>query len=45
VEWDKDFGNKISVFDLNNDGYPEIVGELSDLSLRIFDAYTQREVW
>jgi hypothetical protein len=45
VEWDKPFGDKISVFDMNNDGYPEIVGELPDFSLRIFDAYTQREVW
>ena len=45
VEWDKHFGDKISVYDVNNDGYPEIIGELPDLSLRIFDAYTQREFW
>jgi hypothetical protein len=45
TEWDKHFGDRIEVFDMNNDGYPEIVGELSDYSLRIFDAYTEREVW
>ena len=45
VEWDKHFGERISVYDINNDGYPEIIGELPDLSLRIFDAYTQREFW
>jgi hypothetical protein len=45
VEWDKPFGERIMVCDMNNDGYPEIVGEFSDYSLRIFDVYAEREVW
>ncbi len=44
-EWRKPFGDRIMVFDMNNDGYPEIIGEFSDYSLRIFDVYAQREVW
>ncbi|UCF04870.1 MAG: hypothetical protein JSV33_13245 [bacterium] len=43
--WDQPFGERIMVFDMNNDGYPEIIGEFSDYSLRIFDIYAQREVW
>jgi hypothetical protein len=45
LEWDKLFGERIMVFDMNNDGYPEVIGEFSDYSLRIFDIYAQREVW
>lgn len=45
LEWDKSFGERISTFDLNNDGIPEVIGEFSDYSLRIFDVYSQREVW
>jgi len=45
VEWDKPFGDRILLFDMNNDGYPEIIGEFSDYSLRIFDVYARREVW
>lgn len=45
IEWDKPFGERISTFDINNDGYPEVIGEFSDYSLRIFDVYAQREVW
>jgi hypothetical protein len=45
VEWDKSFGDRIIVCDMNNDGYPEIIGEFSDYALRIFDVYSQREVW
>ena len=45
VEWDKPFGERIMVCDMNNDGYPEVVGEFSDYSLRIFDVYAEREVW
>ncbi|OQX84707.1 MAG: hypothetical protein B6D63_03980 [Candidatus Latescibacteria bacterium 4484_7] len=44
-EWGKPFGDRIITFDMNNDGYPEIIGEFADYSLRIFDVYTQREVW
>ena len=45
LEWDKPFGERISTFDFNNDGIPEVIGEFSDYSLRIFDVYSQREVW
>lgn len=45
LEWDKPFGERLSVFDLNSDGIPEIIGEFPDYSLRIFDVYAQREVW
>lgn len=44
-EWRKPFGDRLIVFDMNNDGYPEIIGEFADYSLRIFDVYAQREVW
>lgn len=43
--WDKPFGDRIMLFDMNNDGIPEIVGEFADHSLRIFDVYMRREVW
>ena len=45
VEWDKPFGDRIMLFDRNNDGIPEIVGEFADYSLRIYDVYARREVW
>lgn len=45
VAWDKPFGDRIALLDVNNDGMPEIIGEFADYSLRIFDAYARREVW
>lgn len=45
LEWEKSFGDRIIVFDMNNDGHPEVIGEFSDYSLRIFDVYSEREVW
>jgi hypothetical protein len=45
LEWDRSFGDRIMTFDMNSDGYPEVIGEFSDYSLRIFDVYAQREVW
>jgi len=45
VEWDRPFGDRIALFDMNNDGIPEIIGEFSDYSLRVFDVYARREVW
>lgn len=45
LEWDRPFGERIMVFDMNSDGFPEVIGEFSDYSLRIFDVYSQREVW
>jgi hypothetical protein len=45
VAWDKPFGDRIMLFDMNSDGIPEIVGEFADYSLRIYDVYARREVW
>ncbi len=45
LEWDRSFGDRITVFDMNNDGHPEVIGEFMDYSLRIFDIYSEREVW
>ena len=33
------------LFDMNNDGIPEIIGEFADYSLRIYDVYMRRELW
>jgi hypothetical protein len=45
IEWDKPFGDRILTGDINNDGYPEVIGEFSDYSLRVFDVYAERELW
>jgi hypothetical protein len=45
LTWEKPFGDRIMLFDMNNDGIPEIVGEFADYSLRIYDVYARREVW
>jgi hypothetical protein len=45
LTWDRAFGDRIMLFDMNNDGIPEIVGEFADYSLRIYDVYARREVW
>lgn len=42
---DNAFGDRISLFDLNGDGVPEIFGELLDFNLKVFDVYAEREVW
>jgi hypothetical protein len=39
------FGNRISLMDLNGDGVPEIIGENTDFTLRIYDVYAEREIW
>jgi hypothetical protein len=45
VEWGQPFGDRIALYDMNNDGIPEIIGEFSDYSLRVYDVYARREVW
>jgi hypothetical protein len=45
LAWDRPFGDRIMLFDMNNDGIPEIIGEFADYSLRIYDVYARREVW
>ena len=39
------FGARIKLMDMNGDGYPEIVGENPDFSLRVYDIYAERGVW
>lgn len=45
LEWNKRFGDRIMTFDMNNDGIPEVIGEMADYSLKVFDIYAGREVW
>jgi hypothetical protein len=45
LQAESNFGDRMSLIDINNDGYPEIVGELANFSLRIFDVYAERELW
>lgn len=42
---DKNFGERISLFDINDDGIDEIFGEFPDFTLRIYDIYAEREIW
>jgi hypothetical protein len=42
---DNAFGDRMSLLDITGDGVPEIFGELSDFSLKIFDIYAEREIW
>ncbi|MFH1755115.1 MAG: hypothetical protein ABIA59_05375 [Candidatus Latescibacterota bacterium] len=45
LQAEKKFGDRMSLIDINSDGFPEIIGELSNFSLRIFDVYAERELW
>jgi hypothetical protein len=47
IEFDGDrpFGERITLFDINGDGIPEIWGESHDFILRVFDRYAEREIW
>lgn len=46
VEWtdDRGFGYPMVLFDVNNDGRPEVVGEVSG-ALRFWDLRARRELW
>lgn len=44
-ELENSFGDRIQLFDINNDGIPEIFGEFNNFSLRIYDIYAEREIW
>jgi hypothetical protein len=44
-EWDRPFGARIELFDLNGDGIPEIWGEEPDFTLHVFDRYAERDIW
>jgi hypothetical protein len=45
LELNESFGDRIELADLNGDGFPEIIGELGDFSLKIYDIYGNREIW
>lgn len=42
---DKAFGDRIDLLDVTGDGYPDVVGEFSDRSIKVFDVWRTREVW
>ena len=44
-ESEERFGDRIRLFDTNGDGIPEIIGENTDFTVRIFDIYAERELW
>jgi hypothetical protein len=44
-EANRPFGPRIMIFDMNGDGIPEIWGESQDQILRVFDRYSEREIW
>ncbi len=44
-EWDRPFGARIELFDMNGDGIPEIFGESPDMILKVFDRYAERLIW
>jgi len=44
-EADQPFGDRISLFDVTGDGYPEVFGEYSDFSIKVFDIWARRELW
>jgi hypothetical protein len=39
------FGRYIHLLDINGDGFPEVIGETSGFSLKVYDLYSQRELW
>ena len=42
---DQVFGDRLALADLTGDGYPEVIGEFADRSLKVFDVWRGREVW
>jgi len=44
-EADGTYGDRITLFDINNDGYPDVFGEFVDFSIRVYDIWAQRELW
>lgn len=39
------FGDRLMLADVTGDGYPDVIGEFPDRTVRVFDVYRQREVW
>lgn len=44
-EWDRPFGKRIELFDINGDGIPEIWGESQDFIMQVFDRYAERVIF
>jgi hypothetical protein len=44
-EADQPFGDRISLFDITGDGYPDVFGEYADFSIKVFDIWAGRELW
>lgn len=42
---DQPFGDRIALADFTGDGFPDVIGEFPDRTLRIFDVWRGREVW
>ena len=45
LNYDLGFGSRMRLVDLNGDGYLEIIGDVGNYSLRVFDLYAEREIW
>lgn len=39
------FGESITLQDLNDDGYPEVIGRVPNRSLKVYDIYAERDIW
>jgi hypothetical protein len=39
------FGEHLTLQDLNDDGYPEVIGRVANRSLQIYDVYAERDIW
>jgi len=44
-EFEEGFGDRVKLLDINGDDIPEILGETTDFTVRIYDVYAEREQW
>ena len=44
-EFEEGFGDRVRLLDINGDDIPEILGETTDFTVRIYDVYAEREQW
>lgn len=45
LEADGPFGDRITLMDVNNDGFLDVFGEFGDFTIRVYDIYAAREIW
>jgi hypothetical protein len=49
IEWVKQkaggFGRHMRLRDINNDGFPEAIGDTSTFAVMVYDLYRRREIW